>query len=340
MSATQFIIDASTRHQVFLQRYGGGQSKEAQVVLDRIRRKINARILSEPTQFQAQRLSIVQADIDSIYQAGFQDLTSTVETGAMQLAQQEAEFSAELYGKTTTISWALPSERSLLAAVESAPMSAPGGRGITIDEALAQYGDVKSKEILQAIDDGVVLGDTSQQIASSVNSLMTHRQRNQLDTLVRTVTNHASSVARNAVYEANGDIIEGYRFIATLDGRTTFICASIDNEEIYQPGLGPMPPLHWGCRSTTIPVVKDHFSIAKGMEGERAAKGGPVGSKTTYGGWLKTQPKEFIDEALGVGRSKLFRSGKLKIKQFVDPTGRVYTLNELRSMNPFAFQEQ
>jgi len=224
MSATQFIIDASTRHQVFLQRYAGGQSKEAVTVLNRIRRNINARLMSEPTQFQAQRLETVLADIDAIYRAGFEDLTSTVTTGAAQLAGQEAAFSTELYGRTTTVGWALPSESSLLAAVAQTPMSAPVGRGISIADALAQYGTKKGAEIATAISDGVILGDTSQQIASSVNELMSHRQRNQLDALVRTVTNHASSVARMQVYEDNERLIEGYRFIATLDSRTTLIC--------------------------------------------------------------------------------------------------------------------
>jgi hypothetical protein len=97
------------------------------------------------------------------------------------------------------------------------------------------------------------------------------------------------------------------------------------------------------CRSTTIPVVKPEYSLAAGLKGERPSIGADgvetVGSKTTYGGWLKKQPAAFVDEALGPERSKLFRSGAIKIGGFTDPTGRVYTLKELRGMNPIAFQE-
>lgn len=114
---------------------------------------------------------------------------------------------------------------------------------------------------------------------------------------------------------------------------------SIDGDETY---IADSLVVH-NCRSTTVPVVNDAFNIAKKATGKRPAVGadgaGQVGGKSTYGGWLKKQPKEFVDEALGVERSKLFRSGKLSIDKFVDPTGRVYTLEQLAQMNQFAFQE-
>jgi hypothetical protein len=52
MSTQQFLMDAATRHQVFLQRYGNGRSKEAVKLLNRLRKKINARLAS-----RANRLS-------------------------------------------------------------------------------------------------------------------------------------------------------------------------------------------------------------------------------------------------------------------------------------------
>ncbi len=97
------------------------------------------------------------------------------------------------------------------------------------------------------------------------------------------------------------------------------------------------------CRSTTIPAVSPEFDIGSKLHGQRPAVGSSgatqVSGRTTYGGWLRKQPTEFIDEALGTERSRLFRSGKLKIEQFVDPTGRVYTLKQLESLNPMSFLE-
>jgi hypothetical protein len=56
---------------------------------------------------------------------------------------------------------------------------------------------------------------------------------------------------------------------------------------------------------------------------------GPVDSRTTYGGFLKRQSKEFQDDVLGPRRGGLFRSGKVKIDQFVDDMGRSLSLDEL-----------
>jgi hypothetical protein len=44
VSSNQYLIDAATRHQIFLQRYGAGRSKEAVKMLNQLRRKINARL--------------------------------------------------------------------------------------------------------------------------------------------------------------------------------------------------------------------------------------------------------------------------------------------------------
>jgi hypothetical protein len=57
---------------------------------------------------------------------------------------------------------------------------------------------------------------------------------------------------------------------------------------------------------------------------------GQVPASLTYPKWLKKQPKEIQDEVLGKSKAKLFRSGKLKITQFVDRRNRPLTLKELQ----------
>jgi protein involved in polysaccharide export with SLBB domain len=55
MTTDQYLIDAATRRQVFLQRYGNGRSKEAVKILTRLRQRINARLSQEPENFVAQK---------------------------------------------------------------------------------------------------------------------------------------------------------------------------------------------------------------------------------------------------------------------------------------------
>jgi SPP1 gp7 family putative phage head morphogenesis protein len=74
--------------------------------------------------------------------------------------------------------------------------------------------------------------------------------------LLRTETTYMANAAEMESYEEAG--IDRYRFIATLDNRTSEQCRHQDNK-IYavkdaRPGYN-MPPLHAYCRSTTIAVI-------------------------------------------------------------------------------------
>jgi SPP1 gp7 family putative phage head morphogenesis protein len=298
------------------------------------------RLAQEPTEFQRARLTRILEDINALGATAFADIWNKYKIEIIDHAKSEAQFSAKLYSKASVVDFALPSEQSLIGAVENIPMAAPkGSRSVMISDAFKDFGAKKTAQITQQIRDGIALGETVPQVSSRISGLMNNLQRRQLDTLVRTATNHVSAAARMETISANDELLEGYKWVATLDSRTTLICASRDGE-VYKEGMGPLPPAHWGCRSTIVPVVKKEYSLARGLKGKRPSVGSEgakaVSARKSYGGWLRKQPKEFIDEALGVERSKLFRSGKYKIDQFVDPTGRVYTLDELNRMSGIA----
>lgn len=344
MSTKQYLIDAATRHQIFLQRYGAGQSKEALKVLNQLRRSINARLSQEPTIFQRHRLEAVLADIELLSFEAFKNISNKTIKGAVDLASAEASFSVQLFNKATTFQagFTLPADAMLVTSVMTSQMKVNINSAVTIEDALSNFSKKKTAQIMQIISDGVTLGDTTSVISKKVGGVINTLQRRQLDTLVRTITNNTSAIARDQVYQANDDIIDGYQWIATLDNRTTMICGSRDGIIFTNP-TDPKPPAHWGCRSTTIPIIKPEYDVGAKLHGKRPAKGATgttqVSGRVTYGGWLKKQPTEFVDEALGVERSQLFRSGKLKLDKFVDPTGRIYSLKQLEMMNPFAFIE-
>jgi len=329
MSATTRILDGATRHQVFLQRYAAGQSREAIRTLERLRRDLLGRLALEPTDFQRARLSSLLAEIESTARAAFGELWTQQRAAIAEHVVSEAQFSARLYSTGATVSFATPADVLLIQAVERAPVPTLNQ---TIRGAYEEFGAKKSAQILQQIRDGVTLGETTPEISSRVSGLLKTLPRRQVDALVRTTVNHTASVARGVVMRDNPDLVDEYRWVSTLDSGTTLICGSRDGET-YAVGQGPMPPAHWGCRSVTIPIVKPEFSLAGGLDAGRPAVGADgvqdVYSRTTYAGWLKKQPAEFVDEALGPERSKLFRSGALRLDQFVDPTGHEYTLTEL-----------
>ncbi len=164
----------------------------------------------------------------------------------------------------------------------------------------------------------------------------TRMANNQINTLVRTSINQVSNAASQQVYEANQDITKRYRYVATLDSRTSSICRALDGRE-FEYGSGPKPPQHFNCRSTTVPVIDyKGLGIPPPPEGRRAAAGGMVPAGTTYGEWLAKQPKDQQAEILGAGKVDYFRRLSDKygprdaIARMVRNDGSELTLTELR----------
>jgi hypothetical protein len=65
--------------------------------------------------------------------------------------------------------------------------------------------------------------------------------------------------------------------------------------------------------------------------------GTPGNARLTYGEWLKAQPTEVQDRALGVTRAQLFRAGGITIDKFTSPAGIPLTLEQLAATRPEAF---
>lgn len=161
------------------------------------------------------------------------------------------------------------------------------------------------------------------------------------ESIGRTAIQHVASTARMSVWEANKDVVTSYRFVATLDSRTTEECRSLDGQ-VFKLGEGPVPPLHIGCRSTTVAEVDPALAfLDKGAT--RSAEFGPVPADQTYYEWLGDQTKAFQDEALGATRAQLFRDGGLTPEKFATLNlGRNFqplTLDQMRVLEPLAFEK-
>jgi len=94
------------------------------------------------------------------------------------------------------------------------------------------------------------------------------------------------------------------------------------------------------CRSITVPVTHAAAFIDKEADqATRSSMNGRVPADQTYDEWLRRQPKEVQEDALGKTKAKLFRDG-MKIEKFSDPkSGRTYTLDELRATDIQAFRD-
>ena len=111
----------------------------------------------------------------------------------------------------------------------------------------------------------------------------------QAETLIRTETNHFHAEADTRAYDAAG--VEEYEFVATLDSRTSEICAGLDGKHfpIKEAKTGVnYPPMHPRCRSTTVEYDPEDAA-------DWAASGQPMPDNMTYEEWTEEQ-----DESAGV----------------------------------------
>ena len=157
--------------------------------------------------------------------------------------------------------------------------------------------------------------------------------RAQAAAVVQTSLHTIANDARQSVYEANEDIIDGYYWLSTLDSRTSILCVSrsglkwtIDKKPIGHSLPFQTPPIHWNCRSLVMPILSGFDDVKT----TRASKLGPIDSNITFDKFLKMLSEKEQDEQLGVGRAQLWRDGKITLKDLLDGKGRELTLDELR----------
>jgi len=251
----------------------------------------------------------------------------------------------------------------LVAAVQGAPqtfsLTAAKGATITlpngqvVEKAFRGIAESQAERFGQVVRNGLLTGETTPQIAKRlVGTLQFGENRtvkqaiaaggelttipdNQVMALVRTSINQVANAASQQVYEANQDITKKYRYVATLDIRTSAICAALDGRE-FEYGKGPTPPQHFNCRSTTVPII-DPDILPPSTTATRASQDGQVPINMSYGEWLAKQPKAVQAEALGAGKVPYFNKLAEKygprnaVAKLVRDDGSELTLDQLRS---------
>ena len=170
------------------------------------------------------------------------------------------------------------------------------------------------------------------QAGGEVTSVANH----QVMALVRTSLNQVANEASQQVYEANQDVTKRYRYVATLDGKTSPICRALDGQE-FEYGKGPKPPQHFNCRSTTVPVIDyEGLGVTPPPPSKRRSRDGLVPANQTYGQWLHNQSKETKADILGPEKVPYFNRLARKygptdaIRKFVSQDGSELTLDQLK----------
>ena len=204
------------------------------------------------------------------------------------------------------------------------------------------------RTISRLVRNGISSGISTPAIVTNIKRTGTLLARTQLATLSRTAITETSSFIADQTYKLNSDVIRGYQYVATLDSRTSLICARLDGKVFNEnTGRAPKPPQHFGCRSTTIPIVKSaeqlmdtannriqKRNLSRISAGRRASINGQVPARLTYPEWLATQSNDVKLTLLGSQqRVSIFNQGKLNLTAFSNRDGRLVTIDALEKLS-------
>jgi SPP1 gp7 family putative phage head morphogenesis protein len=277
---------------------------------------------------------------DAFLKEGMQEARNMTSTDLIAFGKQETAFTTSLIETAipVEISANLPAASMMRSIVHSRPFN-----GDTLTGWFKNLSRSTSAKVDRELRIGMMQGETTGQIVQRIRGKgrgtgvggVINQTRRGTEAVVRSATNHVGTQARQSTYAENDDLVKGWKFLATLDARTTLICASNDGK-VFPIGEGPMPPLHMGCRSADSPILASWqdigLDIPEDDEGTRASMDGEVPETVTYSEWLKGQDLKTQQQVLGKRRAAMFRAGDINIDRFTDDFGNTVNLDQLSDL--------
>lgn len=371
------FIDDFERHEIYLARLAtqllnahiypslAEAYKAARLIL------LDAEAISSPAQLNKITAAIRKATNETIAKS-WDDATAELE----QIAIYEAGYYAALVGGYQDARLKTPADKQIQSYIAKSIMTLHSGK--SVDSGF--WGEFVGAQIAavgngydSAVKAGYSQGETVNQIAGRIRTVTEGLSKAQSETLARTGVQHYATQARQAMAQANSDVIAREVPIVTFDNRTSIICSGIASkyQKGWPAGESPIgyPPYHHGCRTAIGHLVAGQEYIdgtraaVSGQKGEEAAeqfekkqsrtdkkfryrgkkdldvfRPQQISTKTSIDDWMRNQPDWFIKSNLGETRYKLFKDGKLKLSQFTDATNRPLTIDQLRELDAEAFK--
>jgi len=276
LTSNEELHDAVLRHQIGLRRYTAGLGREVAALLEEADAELAAKLKIRLARFQGKKLDFTgerwKALLKEVRSARAEVLAATqqkVTRELTELAKDEAAREIAILDAAIPIEISLTavSARALYSILSSQPF-----QGALLKDWFAKIKSDDQARLVRAIQLGMVQGEPIDDIVRRVVGTRKQKYadgilattRRGAQAVVRTAVNHISNKAREAVWEANQDLIRCKIWSATLDGRTTAICrandgrgASVAGKELpdkikHVKPKGLEPPAHIGCRSIWV----------------------------------------------------------------------------------------
>lgn len=357
------LIEVLTQHQAYLYRASSQSVNELLIIFNNQSALMLAKLRDLLDELNDSEKAALAAglyttsnlkDIRDLISGWHTSLTSSLPeafaVSATAMAVYEANYTAKLYGGKIK----KPNGERLFTAAKKIPLVG----GALVDDLLSKIAESARQKVEYAIRDGISSGKTNQEIVQRIrgtkrlnfeDGLLTST-KSDIDRTVRTVRSHVANQTYLDTFKQLG--FEYVRLVATLDGRTSKLCASLDGSvwEINDPAKR-VPPLHPNCRSILVPVEKDGQLVGERPfvmderpvkdipKDERSQLIGQLDANTTFKEFFGKTDDFFQKEWLGPKRYKLYKEGKFDFDKFFDPEGRLYTLDQLRKLDEQKFKE-
>lgn len=327
------ILDLITLRSLTLEKVQNGLSNDVKKVYKSIFDDLITRIKEEDN-INSKNLNAIIRELKERI-----DPNLTLFVDLQELAIQEASYitmainglvGAELFKK-------IPTDSTILKIANTSLFN--GATAMKTFEAFDRtQKNIIEKEIKQAVYNGETVADIRNRLVNKGNIAI-----NQSETLARTFTANVVNQVRNEVYEENSDVLKGYMHTSTFDTRTSNICLSrsglrwtIERKPINHSKPFRNPPLHYRCRSVIVPITKSYKELGLDVDeigdSTKASMDGQIPESVTMTKWLKSKPKETVEEILGKGRAELFLDGKITLSDLVNQNGEVLSLKQLKAL--------
>lgn len=344
-TANEVILNESVQHAIDLQGYSNNVVRRMLAILAKadvdLIQQLEISLNSLPlSQFNFERLELALLSVRDLNARAYASISSEVDGELQSLTAYEADYQKQLYASV------LPSQVVISAVsvdqVYAAAMARPFS-GRLLKEWMFGIEVAKASAIRDAVRMGYLENQTIGEIVKRVRGTkalnfrdgILEISRRNAEGVIITAIGHTSNFANNAFLGANSDVVKGYRYTATLDLRTTVLCAGRDGKFYALGGAKPAIPAHFRCRSRYVGVTKSFRELGIDLDelppGTRQSLDGQVPSSLNYNDWLKKQSQERQDEVLGKSKAEIFRRGEVTLDKFVSKQGHTYTIEELRA---------
>jgi SPP1 gp7 family putative phage head morphogenesis protein len=356
-SANDEILDLMTTRALDLQRLAAGQSRDVVRFLNDLEGDIVAQLARiDPTGIgsisrRAARLSKLLEQVRATITGSFRTEGVRLANELREIADMEAKFAAAAINQGAGV-------QLITTELTRGQLTAITGNLLVQGSPVSELLSRQAGDVLQRFTDnmrlGIAQGETNGELIRRIRGGKQNGEivegfmrvsRAHAETLVRSATQAVSQASRQAVYNDNSDIIKAEQWVSTIDLRTTVLCSVRDgltytvgdHEPIGHslPWGGGPGNLHYGCRSTSTPVLKTFRELGLDIDevpaSTRASLDGQIPQDTSFESWLSRRTVAEQDENLGVGRAALWRDGKISFRDLMDANGRELSLEELRA---------